>query len=120
MLRVLRWLPALAWMGVIFWSSSGPAPAPPGIEIPDKVAHFVVYAVLGTLLWLAAGHRGGVLAAVITMAVGGGYGALDEAHQRFVPARTAEVADWAADLAGLAVAVAMALAARRVRRRAPG
>ena len=119
MRTVVRWLPAAAWTGVIFWLSSGALPAPGGVEIPDKVAHFAAYAALGALLWWAAAPLGARTAAAVAVALGGLYGASDEVHQRFVPGRSADIRDWAADLAGVAAAVAIAWALSRRRSRRP-
>jgi len=118
---VMRWLPTLAWMAVIFWLSNGPPPTVPGgIEIPDKVAHFAAYAVLGGLLWWAATPLGRGTAGALAVVGGALYGASDELHQLFVAGRTADVRDWLADLGGLAIAVLIALVAGRVRGRGPG
>lgn len=70
----------------------------------DKIAHFGVYGLLATLLcrlgrgWGAAGWA---LLAAST------FGVTDEWHQSFVPGRSVEVADWAADTAGAALAVTL-------------
>ena len=115
---VVRWLPALAWMAVIFWLSSGPPPTiPGGIEIPDKVAHFAAYAVLGGLLWWAAAPLGPAAAGALAIVGGALYGASDELHQLFAPGRTADLVDWLADLGGLAIGVLIALVAGCVRGR---
>lgn len=106
-------------MGVIFWLSSGALPALGGVEIPDKVAHFGAYAALGALLWWAAAGLAARTAAAVAVALGGLYGAADEVHQRFVPGRSADIRDWAADLAGVAAAVAIAWALSRRRSRRP-
>ncbi|HUT74795.1 MAG TPA: VanZ family protein [Armatimonadota bacterium] len=113
-----RWLPALGWMAVIFWLSSG-VDVPGGIEVPDKAAHFAAYAVLGALLWWAAAPLGVGRAGALAMMVGAIYGAGDEFHQHFVPGRTPDPLDWMADVGGVVVAVAIAAAmmgARRARR----
>ncbi len=119
-----RWLPALAWMGIIFWLSSS-AQTPGGIELPDKAVHFVIYAILGALLWWAVAPAGGgqqpagaAAAAAVIFIVGALYGASDELHQLFVPGRTADIADWATDAVGIAaiVLIALALSYRRARK----
>jgi len=103
--NAIRWVPAVVWMAVIFWLSSRPGPAPAGIEIPDKIAHFAVYAVLGALLWRAAAPLGAGAAAALGIVICALYGVSDEFHQRLVPGRTADVRDWIADIAGAAAAV---------------
>lgn len=90
-----RWLPPIVWMGVIFWLSSRP-----GSDVPSgiaPVAHFAVYAVLGTLLLAALAEPSRWLAAT---ALASAYGVTDEIHQAFVPGRTPDPADWALDTAG--------------------
>ena len=86
--RVRVWGPAWATMVLIFVLSSisGLGPIPGGVD--DGVAHALQYAVLAALAVLLA-----------TL-----YGVTDEAHQWFVPGRTAEVTDLVADALGAAVA----------------
>jgi VanZ family protein len=114
----LRWLPALAWMAVIFWLSSGELPPTGGFEIPDKVAHFGAWFILGGLAWWGAARLGLGRATVVAIIVPALYGAVDEIHQRFVPGRSADVRDWLADAAG-AVCAAVALALIAGRRQKP-
>jgi len=96
---VLRWLPAAAWMGVIFRLS-----AIPGSQIPGKygtLAHFVSYSILGALLTvpLAYGRsRGETVALAVVFA--SLYAITDEFHQSFVPLRTPDIADWGVDTLG--------------------
>jgi VanZ family protein len=113
----LRWLPALAWMGIIFWLSGSPQP-PGGIELPDKPVHFVIYAVLGALVWWGIAPAGAAAAVALTFTVGALYGASDELHQLAVPGRTADISDWVADAAGIAAValIALALSHRRARK----
>lgn len=105
-LSLRRWLlyvaPPVAYAGLIFsvsaWSS------PPGIPVQggDKLVHFCVYALLGMLvtraLWAFA--LGPVRAGVLGALLSAGYGVLDEIHQMFVPNRSPELLDVAADASG--------------------
>ncbi len=101
---VLYILPVVAYAGVIFLLSSRsslPAPAVVGF---DKVAHFGVY---GGLAFLAARGAHGygstrLRAAVLGALLAAAYGATDEVHQSFVPGRTMELLDLAADALGAA------------------
>jgi VanZ family protein len=103
MRRVAPWLPAAAWAGVIFFLSSRPTlPVEPRIPHFDKIAHFGAYAVLGALLAFAAARSRAPLA--VAVALGVLYGASDEIHQMFVPGRSPDVLDWAADAAGVLTA----------------
>lgn len=108
---VTYWLPVLAWMAVIEVGTS--IPHPPGLPVEggDKIAHFVVYAVLGALLVRA--FRGAVglatwQAALASILSGSVYGALDEIHQAFLPTRSCSAGDLLADAIGVVGAVAIA------------
>ena len=106
--RVRVWGPAWVTMVLIFVLSSisGLGPIPGGVD--DGVAHALQYAVLAALLlrgvagarWRGVGVRAAALAVLLATL----YGVTDEAHQRFVPGRTAEVTDLVADALGAAVA----------------
>jgi len=106
---VSRWLrdwgPALAWAGLIFLvSSRSTVPvAMPGQL--DKLAHMAAYAVFGvTLAW--GGSRAG-LAPLLAVIIGMLYGATDEVHQLFVPARSFDLLDWLADSVGVTLGVGL-------------
>ncbi len=115
---------AIAWAALIFWASSQSRPFPElprGLFEHDKLLHAGAYAVLGALVrgalggwrvrpWMALGFA---------IAVGTAYGASDEWHQSFVPNRSPDPADLAADALGAAAgAAAAALILRRVGARA--
>jgi len=106
--RVRVWGPAWATMVLIFVLSSisGLGPIPGGVD--DGVAHALQYAVLAALLLrgLAGARWRGVRvrAAALAVLLATLYGVTDEAHQWFVPGRTAEVTDLVADALGAAVA----------------
>ena len=107
-LPVLRWLPALAWAAVIWILSS--RPVVPAVEIPyvDKVFHAGEFGVLALLLaWAAApalSRYRPPIRMLVVVVVSLFYGIADEAHQAFVPGRSCDAADVAADLAGAAIA----------------
>ena len=106
--RVRVWGPAWATMVLIFVlsSMSGLGPIPGGVD--DGVAHALQYAVLAALLLrgLAGARWRGVKvrAAALAVLLATLYGVTDEAHQWFVPGRTAEVTDLVAVALGAAVA----------------
>ena len=106
--RVRVWGPAWGTMVLIFVLSSisGLGPIPGGVD--DGVAHALQYAVLAALLLrgLAGARWRGVKvrAAALAVLLATLYGVTDEAHQWFVPGRTAEVTDLVADALGAAVA----------------
>jgi VanZ family protein len=89
-----------------------------------KCAHFVEYFLLSLLILRALrGDRNELRFAWVTaIVVVGGYAALDEFHQSFVPGRTAELSDVLLDtLAGAAAqaAVALTVSWEKVRQRTP-
>ena len=99
------WLPALAWAGLIFFLSaqSQLPPVGPEFQNKDKIEHFAAYTVgwLCILLPLRYGHRLSLAKAILlALLITSAYGASDEFHQKFVPNRTSDVADWAADTFG--------------------
>ena len=111
LLRLLYlWGPAAVWMAVIFTvssSSSLPRLSAPG---SGAAAHAFEYAVLAVAILRAVTGAdlsrvtgGRVLQAV---ALSFAYGLTDEAHQSFVPGRTPELLDLAADAAGAAAGAA--------------
>jgi VanZ family protein len=102
----------LFYMALIFiLSSISPPPElAPGVPVPDKLLHGVLYAGLGALLVraLTGGWSRAVTLriAVFAVAIAGFYGVTDEVHQSFVPQREADVLDVLADLLGAACASA--------------
>lgn len=109
---------ALLYAAAIFWESSQADPFPfvsRSILSHDKIAHLLLYAGLAFLVRLALrGTRLGPLAALAgAVAIASAYGATDELHQRFVPGRTCDVWDWAADTLGALVGAGAAAASLR-------
>lgn len=95
-------------MAVIFFVSSlHKAPLPRGL--PDKPAHAFGYTGLGFVI--ARALAGGLPPRMtrrdffIGFAIAVAYAASDEFHQRFVPGRSAELADLFADAVGSAIAL---------------
>jgi VanZ family protein len=106
--RVVLWGPVIAYMAVLFYiQSQSTLPSPPG-GISDKDEHFFFYGILAALALraLANGERRGIRLATVLGAIliSSAYGVSDEFHQRFVPGRTYEVLDMAADALGSAAA----------------
>ena len=104
MARTLRlWGPVVAYMAVIFCLSSlSVAPLPPGMS--DKSAHGIGYTGLAaTIVRALAGglpRPVSLPTAVTAVALAVAYGVSDEVHQMFVPGRSAELYDLAADAVG--------------------
>lgn len=119
----LYWLPVVGYCCLIFILSSGPGPdIGPDLPHSDKVLHFAAFAVLGALCLRALGttplkKRPAWLIAVSVLAASL-YGISDEVHQSFVPSRSADIMDAAADVFGsvFGVLVWRLLAGRRCRR----
>jgi VanZ family protein len=106
MRRTLLWGPPVLYMFLIYRFSSESNPMPVVTEhIWDKLLHTSEYAGLAALLGRAVIGEGFsygtacLLAVLLTSA----YGATDEYHQLFVPARTADLRDWIADTTGGAI-----------------
>ena len=106
-LRLLHvWGPVAGLMIGLFVVSG--MSAPPGLPgpLPDVAAHAIAYAVLGAAMlravagadWSRMTGRGALLAVALTVC----YGVTDEIHQSFVPGRTPELRDLAADAMGAA------------------
>ncbi len=79
------------------------SPLYPLFNQQDKMLHTILYFGLGILLFLTLKNSGrSVIAALIlAILIGAFYGASDEIHQMFVPGRTADVMDFAADVTGI-------------------
>lgn len=121
--QALYWLlPAIAYAGLIFYLSSLPNPLPVLTHrIGDKVLHLVEYAAFAVVVTWGLSHvgLGYGRAARWAALLGSLYGATDEFHQRFVPHRSADVADWIADSTGAALGALLAwLILRRWKARA--
>ena len=114
----VAWAAAVLYAALIFALSaqSNPIPfLPPELWAFDKVLHLAEYAVLGGLIAWALRRGGRPPARVLGLALLAGslYGATDELHQKFVPERTADPRDWAADTAGAALGAAAVAFLRR-------
>ena len=119
--RVQLWAPVAIYMALIFGISSISSPPDLSTSIGDKGAHGLLYFGLAALFvralaggwWRSFGV--GVAAAAVTFSTL--YGVTDEIHQMFVPPRTAELADLAADTIGSVAAVVVLYAAYTIRSR---
>ncbi len=116
--------PALYALAIFIESSISRVPAFPS-GFSDKDAHALLYAGLAGLviraLCGARWSRVSVGAGAMAIGLAAAYGATDEFHQWFVPGRTADPADWVADVVGAAIGVGLVLlAARLVTARANG
>ncbi len=113
-----RWLPPLIWAAFILILTSIP-----GSDIPtlpfrnfDKVVHLTIYGVLGWLTVRAwAGGSRATAAALAAVALVSCFGAIDEWHQQYIPQRSMDLMDWAADTAGATIGALVAFATTRAR-----
>ena len=100
------WAPAAGLMAAIWFVSGTPSPPRLPGSVSDVTAHFLAYGSLGAAMlrgvagaqWARVSAGGALLAA----ALGAAYGVTDEFHQSFVPGRTPELRDVAADALGSA------------------
>ena len=115
------WFLAVGWAITIFALSSIPGRAMPQVEALsyDKVAHSLVYSVLGGLCFVAIRNTRSVnrgQAILLSMLVATVYGFTDEFHQLFVEGRNADLQDVLADavggLLGASVAAMLSLVAQ--------
>ena len=91
------------WVALTFTLTSIPNPEfGPSFPGADKIAHFGFYGVMGFLFVLWRREIGtGAAAAVIWASIFAALlGAVDEVHQQWIPGRSMELLDWAADFAG--------------------
>jgi VanZ family protein len=100
-------------MALLFVGSSFADPSNVTGGISDKILHVGAYAALGLLILRALGNgrldrlttQRAILAVVLTVL----YGLSDEFHQSFVPGRTPELMDVAADAVGATIGVSALL-----------
>jgi VanZ family protein len=114
MRRIIYWLPALAWAGVIFFFSSLPSLQS---NLPGqwdfylrKMAHITEYCILTGAIYFAF-HRAHGLTNVrclgTTALTALAFSVSDELHQYFVPGRSCRWQDVLIDLAGICIALAL-------------
>ena len=98
--------PIFLAVGIVSLSGTQSPPTPGFIPSFDKLAHFCVYGLLGTLLFrlvpLASMIGRSALAVIFAVSL---FGLSDEFHQSYTPGRSVEIADWVADSLGAFVAV---------------
>ena len=102
--RLRAWGPAAGWAIVLFVLSALPhLGRAPSFPFSDKVAHMILYAVLGATLAWGWSRSPRLVPHLMVLAVGALYGLSDEWHQMYVPGRVPDLADWLADVVGLFV-----------------
>ncbi len=99
------WSPLIAYAALIFAQSHFPSPQMPTLfTVSDKLLHLAAYVVMGILCFRAFRSRWprarpGTLTWA-SAAASALYGLTDELHQAFIPGRSADTLDWAADALG--------------------
>jgi VanZ family protein len=117
----IGWLPAAAYMALIWTLSSMPIALPlSSIPFKDKGIHVAEYGVLAGLYAYAV-HRTWPLqwwlrTLVFAALLAFSWGYLDELHQAFVPGRNSDAMDLLADLIGALSGSAAFLVVARLRR----
>jgi hypothetical protein len=113
-------VPALVYMGWIFYLSSGPIASPVARTIPDYLLHSFGYVPLYLLVFWAMhegldpiASRGGYWSPLVVCVL---YGASDEIHQAFVPGRDCSLTDWLADALGSLAAAGVLVLTSRIHR----
>jgi VanZ family protein len=95
---------ALAWMVLIFiLSAQSSIRIPDLFQQQDKALHALLFGTLGffwALLVMSDGSRPTLWHVLMVSLLVMGYGGLDEFHQSFVPGRTPDILDLAADTSG--------------------
>ena len=107
---LLVYIPLVLYWVLLLIATSLPANDIPALGLYDKFYHLGAYTVLSFFLYLTLIYqkkskflfeKAGIATIIVTSV----YGALDEVHQIFVPGRSAEILDWAADLIGACLGV---------------
>jgi VanZ family protein len=98
---IIKFLPAVIWMMIIYYFSSIPTTSVVGTDtqrfIILKSFHLIEYAVLGILLYFAyKKYRYTIISAYL-------YAISDELHQSFTPGRNCRFTDTLFDLVGILI-----------------
>ncbi len=109
---ILRWLPAVAWMALIFWLSAQPDLPRPASNLLNlvlrKCAHFGAYAVLALCYLYALRGTGSVASqGWLALMLAVMYAISDEYHQSWTPRRYPSATDVLIDSAGAITAVSL-------------
>jgi VanZ family protein len=115
---LISWAPTILW-GTVLFVLSAQSHLPSGLSFPfdDKVAHLLLYLVLGGTLAWAGRDSTRPSAHVALILLGILFALTDEWHQSFVPHRDPSPGDFLADSLGLIVGFVLA---RKAIRRALG
>jgi len=100
MKKIIRFIPALVWMGIIFYFSSRQTTGIGGDSywlrfFILKSFHLIEYALLFILINFAINSK------INSIFIAYLYGVSDEIHQSFIPGRTSKFTDTLIDLLGI-------------------
>jgi VanZ family protein len=104
-IKLLKIIPAGIYNGMIWFLSSRPLPI--NIGSFDKMVHITEYSIFGFLLafMFELTRKNVNPSARYCMIFGAFIGGLDEIHQYFVPGRSCDILDFAADITGTALGI---------------
>jgi VanZ family protein len=107
---LVRWLPALTEMAILFALSSTPnlrfSEDPALDHVLRKLGHAAAYALLAVLVtWAIGGLRRDPRRALAAFAIVVAYAISDEIHQAFTATRSPSVLDVAVDAAGAGIGI---------------
>lgn len=99
------YIPLVIYWIILLSLTSIPSKSLPHFALSDKLNHFLAYAVLAFLIYLALYFSkrfsfNPKRIFLITLSIVAFYGLVDEIHQIFIPGRYAELLDWVADFVG--------------------
>ena len=115
MIRIATLCLSAYWIA-IFVATHLPATSLPGVAVSDKLCHVIAYAGLSFLLCWAIPTRSGRWGkhTLLALAIAMGYSCLDELTQHFIPGRSCDPWDVAADAVGVLVGWGCYLLARQL------
>jgi VanZ family protein len=111
MMNILRKIPAILIMAVLFTLSAMPGDTPflHSINISDKMEHAIAYFALGLAccIWIPGKKwlKRPIFYGVIVFCVGTAFAISDELHQKYVPGRSCDLFDVLADCVGILLSI---------------
>jgi VanZ family protein len=108
--KYLVYMPLILYWLLVLTLTSLPGADLPDVPISDKIEHLLAFGGLGFLLNLSLRIQNKFTLikkypAWSTIIIVSIYSAFDELHQIFIPGRTCDIKDWAADTLGVTIGV---------------